>query len=156
MRIRKTSSCSVSTTSTTRAWARRPRHAVWTSNEWLKALESATRTRCARWTSSRQPRRQRSRTKDLHSSGQKWSASERASRAPGIPMVKRCGQHISTLCTAIRTLPVSKIREAYVGYRGLREFLDVLEREGELAYVHVPVDLDQELGAVCVKSLRLG
>jgi 2,5-furandicarboxylate decarboxylase 1 len=38
----------------------------------------------------------------------------------------------------------------------MREFLDVLEREGELAYVHVPVDLDQELGAVCVKSLRLG
>ena len=43
-----------------------------------------------------------------------------------------------------------------MGYSGLREFLDVLEREGELAHVHVPVDLDQELGAVCVKSLRSG
>jgi UbiD family decarboxylase len=41
-------------------------------------------------------------------------------------------------------------------YTGLREFLDILEREGELAYVHVPVELDQELGAVCVKSLRSG
>ncbi len=41
-------------------------------------------------------------------------------------------------------------------YSGLREFLDILEREGELAYVHVPVQLNQELGAVCVKSLRSG
>jgi 2,5-furandicarboxylate decarboxylase 1 len=41
-----------------------------------------------------------------------------------------------------------------VGYTGLREFLEVLEREGELAHVQVPVALDQELGAVCVKSLR--
>ena len=41
-----------------------------------------------------------------------------------------------------------------MGYSGLREFLDVLEREGELAHVHVPVKLDQELGAVCVRSLR--
>jgi 2,5-furandicarboxylate decarboxylase 1 len=41
-------------------------------------------------------------------------------------------------------------------YTGLRGFLDILEREGELANVHVPVQLDQELGAVCVKSLRSG
>lgn len=39
-------------------------------------------------------------------------------------------------------------------YSGLREFLDLLEAEGELARVRVPVDLNQELGAVCVKSLR--
>jgi len=57
----------------------------------------------------------------------------------------------------IRILQVGTTkREAAVGYSGLREFLDVLEREGELAHVHVPVDLDQELGAVCVKSLRSG
>jgi 2,5-furandicarboxylate decarboxylase 1 len=42
------------------------------------------------------------------------------------------------------------------GYTGLREFLEVLEREGELARVGVPVALDQELGAVCVHSLRNG
>src|SRR5215207_8827797 len=43
-----------------------------------------------------------------------------------------------------------------MGYSGLREFLDLLEQEGELARVRVPVALDQELGAVCVKSLRSG
>jgi 2,5-furandicarboxylate decarboxylase 1 len=41
-------------------------------------------------------------------------------------------------------------------FTGLREFLDLLEREGELARVGVPVALDQELGAVCVHSLRNG
>jgi UbiD family decarboxylase len=40
------------------------------------------------------------------------------------------------------------------GNSGLREFLDLLEREGELARVGVPVALDQELGAVCVRALR--
>ena len=39
-------------------------------------------------------------------------------------------------------------------YSGLREFLELLESEGELARVRVPVDLNQELGAVCVKSLK--
>src|SRR5574341_34783 len=39
-------------------------------------------------------------------------------------------------------------------FEGLREFIQLLEKEGELARVRVPVDLDQELGAVCVKSLR--
>ncbi len=42
------------------------------------------------------------------------------------------------------------------GYSGLREFLALLEREGELARIGVPVALDQELGAVCVHSLRNG
>ena len=41
-----------------------------------------------------------------------------------------------------------------MGFAGLREFIDLLDREGELARVRVPVDLDQELGAVCVTSLR--
>jgi len=41
-----------------------------------------------------------------------------------------------------------------LGFEGLREFIQLLEREGELARVQVPVDLDQELGAVCVMSLR--
>jgi len=41
-----------------------------------------------------------------------------------------------------------------MGFTGLREFIDLLDREGELARVRVPVDLDQELGAVCVTSLR--
>jgi 2,5-furandicarboxylate decarboxylase 1 len=41
-------------------------------------------------------------------------------------------------------------------YTGLREFLAVLEREGELARVGVPVALEQELGAICVRSLRNG
>jgi UbiD family decarboxylase len=39
-------------------------------------------------------------------------------------------------------------------FEGLREFIQLLETEGELARVRVPVNLDQELGAVCVKSLR--
>src|SRR5262249_45625170 len=38
-------------------------------------------------------------------------------------------------------------------FEGLREFIRLLEKEGELARVRVPVDLDQELGAVCVTSL---
>ncbi len=41
-----------------------------------------------------------------------------------------------------------------MGFKGLREFIDLLDREGELARVRLPVDLKQELGAVCVKSLR--
>jgi 4-hydroxy-3-polyprenylbenzoate decarboxylase len=41
-----------------------------------------------------------------------------------------------------------------MGFSGLREFIELLDREGELARVRVPVDLDQELGAVCVTSLR--
>ena len=39
-------------------------------------------------------------------------------------------------------------------FTGLREFIDLLKSEGELACVSEPVALDQELGAVCVKSLR--
>ncbi len=39
-------------------------------------------------------------------------------------------------------------------FEGLREFIDLLDNEGELARVKVPVDLNQELGAVCVKSLK--
>jgi 2,5-furandicarboxylate decarboxylase 1 len=42
------------------------------------------------------------------------------------------------------------------GFAGLREFLALLDGEGELARVGVPVALDQELGAVCVRSLRHG
>ena len=41
-----------------------------------------------------------------------------------------------------------------MGFTGLREFIELLDREGELARVSAPVDLDQELGAVCVTSLR--
>src|SRR5262249_2689531 len=41
-----------------------------------------------------------------------------------------------------------------MGFEGLREFIQLLEKEGELARVRVPVDLNQELGAVCVTSLR--
>src|SRR4029434_11160616 len=41
-----------------------------------------------------------------------------------------------------------------MGFSGLREFIELLDGEGELARVRVPVDLDQELGAVCVTSLR--
>jgi UbiD family decarboxylase len=41
-----------------------------------------------------------------------------------------------------------------MGFSGLREFIELLDKEGELARVQVPVDLDQELGAVCVTSLR--
>src|SRR5262249_61547170 len=39
-------------------------------------------------------------------------------------------------------------------FEGLREFIELLEKAGELARVRVPVALDQELGAVCVTSLR--
>ena len=39
-------------------------------------------------------------------------------------------------------------------FKGLREFLDLLKAEGELACVQDNVALDQELGAVCVRSLR--
>ncbi len=39
-------------------------------------------------------------------------------------------------------------------FRGLREFMELLKSEGELACIQEPVELDQELGAVCVKSLR--
>jgi UbiD family decarboxylase len=41
-----------------------------------------------------------------------------------------------------------------MSFCGLREFIELLDKEGELARVRVPVGLDQELGAVCVKSLR--
>src|SRR5712691_4468063 len=44
--------------------------------------------------------------------------------------------------------------EVAMGFSGLREFIQLRDREGELARVQVPVDLDQELGAVCVTSLR--
>jgi UbiD family decarboxylase len=44
--------------------------------------------------------------------------------------------------------------EMAVTFSGLREFIDLLKREGELACVQESVALDQELGAVCVKSLR--
>lgn len=36
----------------------------------------------------------------------------------------------------------------------LRSYLDVLEAEGELARITVSVDLDQELGAICLRNLR--
>jgi UbiD family decarboxylase len=36
----------------------------------------------------------------------------------------------------------------------LRSFLEVLERAGELARVQVPVSLNQEIGAVCLRNLR--
>jgi 2,5-furandicarboxylate decarboxylase 1 len=39
-------------------------------------------------------------------------------------------------------------------FRGLREFMELLKSEGELACIQEQVELDQELGAVCVKSLR--
>lgn len=41
-----------------------------------------------------------------------------------------------------------------MSFKGLREFIGLLEEHGELARVAVPVDLNQELGAVCVKGLR--
>src|SRR3989304_3369550 len=37
----------------------------------------------------------------------------------------------------------------------LREFLHRLEREGELAHVRRPVELNYEIGAVCRKTLDL-
>src|SRR5712692_5974196 len=42
------------------------------------------------------------------------------------------------------------------GYFGLRAYLELLERDGDLARVSEPVALDQELGAVCVHNLRAG
>jgi len=39
-------------------------------------------------------------------------------------------------------------------FTGLREFIELLKSEGELACIQQPVALDQELGAVCVRSLR--
>jgi UbiD family decarboxylase len=42
------------------------------------------------------------------------------------------------------------------GYEGLRAFLELLERDCDLAHVAAPVALDQELGAVCVHNLRTG
>lgn len=41
-----------------------------------------------------------------------------------------------------------------MAYKGLRAFIDLLEAEGELVRVRVPVALDQELAAICVKALR--
>ncbi|HET8562933.1 MAG TPA: hypothetical protein VFM35_03555, partial [Candidatus Binatia bacterium] len=43
-----------------------------------------------------------------------------------------------------------------MAFEGLREFIRLLEEQGELARVQAPVELNQELGAVCVKSLRGG
>jgi 2,5-furandicarboxylate decarboxylase 1 len=39
-------------------------------------------------------------------------------------------------------------------YDGLRQFLELLEQDGDLARVTAPVALDQELAAVCVYNLR--
>ena len=41
-----------------------------------------------------------------------------------------------------------------MSFKGLREFISLLEKNGELARISVPVDLNQELGAICVKGLR--
>lgn len=41
-----------------------------------------------------------------------------------------------------------------MGFTGLREFIGVLDDKGELARVRAPVDLNQELAAICVKGLR--
>ncbi|MBI4334687.1 MAG: UbiD family decarboxylase [Chloroflexi bacterium] len=41
-------------------------------------------------------------------------------------------------------------------YKGLRDFLDRVEREGELTRVQSEVDLDYELGAVCSRAYDLG
>src|SRR2546428_10798746 len=38
----------------------------------------------------------------------------------------------------------------------LRSYLTVLEQAGELSRVKVPVSLDQEIGAICVRNLRAG
>jgi len=43
---------------------------------------------------------------------------------------------------------------AAVKFKGLRAYLDLLKSEGELACIEQPVALDQELAAICVKSLR--
>ncbi len=36
----------------------------------------------------------------------------------------------------------------------LRSYLEVLEQEGELARINVPVDLNQEIGAICYRNLH--
>ena len=36
----------------------------------------------------------------------------------------------------------------------LRSYLTVLEQAGELSRVKVPVSLDQEIGAICLRNLR--
>ena len=36
----------------------------------------------------------------------------------------------------------------------LRSYLEVLEQEGELARIKVPVDLNQEIGAICYRNLH--
>src|SRR5215470_16360763 len=38
----------------------------------------------------------------------------------------------------------------------LRSYLTVLEEAGELSRVGVPVNLDQEIGAICLRNLRAG
>jgi UbiD family decarboxylase len=43
-----------------------------------------------------------------------------------------------------------------VPVQDLRSFLQLLEDEGELARISSPVALDQEIGAVCLRSLRAG
>ena len=38
----------------------------------------------------------------------------------------------------------------------LRSYLAVLEQAGELSRVSVPVNLEQEIGAICLRNLRAG
>ena len=38
----------------------------------------------------------------------------------------------------------------------LRSYLAVLEQAGELSRVRVPVSLEQEIGAICLRNLRAG
>ena len=38
----------------------------------------------------------------------------------------------------------------------LRSYLTVLEQAGELSRVKVPVNLEQEIGAICLRNLRAG
>ena len=38
----------------------------------------------------------------------------------------------------------------------LRSYLEVLEQAGELSRVSVPVSLEQEVGAICLRNLRAG
>jgi 2,5-furandicarboxylate decarboxylase 1 len=40
------------------------------------------------------------------------------------------------------------------GITDLRSYLDVLEQAGELARIRVPVKLNQEIGAICLRNLR--
>src|SRR5262250_1887427 len=42
------------------------------------------------------------------------------------------------------------------GVTDLRSYLEVLEQAGELSRVGVPVSLDQEIGAICLRNLRAG